>query len=100
MITESSISDSEGARRRIKEFFENIPAYDRLYINERMIYSQKMVEYVADGELREPLSGSALMLAPVPAAQNIPYDLEDRLLTVRRAAWRCLRIYWITLRQE
>lgn len=82
LITESSISDSEGARRRIKEFFENIPAYDSLYISERMIYSEKMVEYVVDGELREPLSGSALMLAPVPAAQNIPYDLEDRLLTV------------------
>lgn len=82
LITESSISDSEGARSKIKEFFENIPACDSLYISERMIYSEKMVEYVVDGELREPLSGSALMLAPVPAAQNIPYDLEDRLLTV------------------
>lgn len=84
MIAQNSISDKEGQREEIKAFWEKVPYYDKMYVNERMIYPGTMVEYVKADGAEEPLSSTSLMFATVQAEQNIPYNSENEKLEVPR----------------
>ncbi len=81
-LTQNSISNREGQRKRIEDFFAKVPYFEKMYLNERMIYPGTMVEYVDDEGKAEPLSATELMFATVQTEQNIPYNLEDGLLVV------------------
>lgn len=83
LVTETNISDRMGQRDRIQTWFADVLEYDRMYINERLIYPGTMVEYRENENLREPLSSSKIMFATVQTDHNIPYDLENKLLTVQ-----------------
>lgn len=82
MIVQNSISDSKGQREEIEAFWEKVPEYDKMYLNERVIYPGTMVEYVSAERKEEPLSPTSLMFATVQTEQNIPYNSENEKLEV------------------
>jgi hypothetical protein len=83
MIVQNSISDSKGQREEIEAFWEKVPEYDKMYLNERVIYPGTMVEYVSAEGKEEPLSPTSLMFATVQTEQNIPYNSENEKLEVQ-----------------
>ncbi len=82
LITDCSITDKEGSRAIITECLEGIPEFDCMYLNERMIYAGSMVSFMKDNGEKEHLSTSELMCATVQTEYDIPYNMDDELLSV------------------
>ena len=71
MVTQAKISDEE-EQKKIREWFENIPEYDRMYIEEGVRCPGEMLEY----------SYMVYIFSKVQTDRNIPYNMDDEFFTV------------------
>ncbi len=81
MITRQSISDKE-ERERIIAWFENVPEYESMYIEDRMSYPGMTVKYVVNEDEKKELCSASLIFSTVQTERNIPYNMDDKILTV------------------
>ena len=81
MVTQAKISDEE-EQKKIREWFENIPEYDRMYIEEGVRCPGEMLEYVSDNGEKREYSYMVYIFSKVQTDRNIPYNMDDEFFTV------------------
>ena len=76
MVTQAKISDEE-EQKKIREWFENIPEYDRMYIEEGVRCPGEMLEYLSDNGEKREYSYMVYIFSKVQTDRNIPYNMDD-----------------------
>ncbi|MBR5419689.1 MAG: FtsX-like permease family protein [Lachnospiraceae bacterium] len=80
----TSLSDKEGQRKTIEELLRSDPIIDEISVNERVLLPTARIEFDGvDKRSVTSLYSNEFLISPISRGQNIPYDKNDELFTLK-----------------